>query len=72
MSLDKNIGHLFVYLFAKHLLLLNIVFFFRSSPKQSERWGKSVSTPCLVTKGVRQGGILSPALFHLYMDDLSR
>ena len=36
------------------------------------KWRTSTSTPFLVTNGVRQGGILSPALFSLYMDDLSK
>ena len=35
------------------------------------RWGGSVSSKCTVSNGVRQGGILSPFLFNVYMDDLS-
>ena len=31
------------------------------------RWG---STFC-VSNGVKQGGVISPALFNVYMDDLS-
>ena len=34
------------------------------------RWGSSVSSKCTVSNGVRQGGILSPFLFNVYMDDL--
>ena len=36
------------------------------------RWGNSISSPFRVTNGVRQGGILSPILFNVYMDDLSK
>ena len=35
------------------------------------RWGGSVSSKFTVYNGVRQGGILSPFLFNVYMDDLS-
>ena len=35
------------------------------------RWGGSVSSKFTVSNGVRQGGILSPFLLNVYMDDLS-
>ena len=35
------------------------------------RWGDILSAPFNVSNGVRQGGILSPYLFNVYMDDLS-
>ena len=36
------------------------------------RWGTTTTTtPFLVTNDVKQGGILSPMLFNVYMDDLS-
>ena len=36
------------------------------------KWGSCLSSPFSVGNGVRQGGLLSPALFNLYMDALSR
>ena len=35
------------------------------------RWGNSCSNKFYVTNGVKQGGILSPALFNVYMNKLS-
>ena len=35
------------------------------------RWGNSCSNKFYVTNGVKQGGVLSPALFNVYMNNLS-
>ena len=35
------------------------------------RWGNNVSSSFHVTNGVKQGGIIAPVLFNVYMDDLS-
>ena len=35
------------------------------------KWGTNFSSPFTVTNGVRQGGVLSPYLFAVYLDELS-
>ena len=35
------------------------------------RWGAAISESFYIGSGVRQGGILSPYLFNVYLDDLS-
>ena len=35
------------------------------------KWGRAISAYFTVSNGVRQGGILSPKLFSIYVDDLS-
>ena len=35
------------------------------------RWGDTCATSFCVINGFKQGGIISPILFHLYMDDMS-
>ena len=51
--------------------LLRILVFWYENQTMTVRWGRLLSTPFTVSNGVRQGGILSPFLFNVYMDDLS-
>ena len=52
--------------------LVRILVYWYANQSMQVKWGAILSTPFKVGNGVRQGGILSPALFNLYMDDLSR
>ena len=35
------------------------------------KWGNTLSQPFNVSNGICQGGIMSPVLLNIYMDDLS-
>ena len=50
--------------------IVRILSFWYSMQLMKVSWGDYVTEPFYVTKGVKQGGILSPAFFILYMDDL--
>ena len=51
--------------------IIRILMYWYENQTMSVRWGNLVSKSFLVSNGVRQGGILSPYLFNVYMDDLS-
>ena len=69
-----NHGKLFLKLHQRGvpLYLIRILQYWYSHQTMQVRWGQAFSSQFLVTNGVRQGGILSPFLLNLYMDDLSR
>ena len=51
--------------------IVRIIAFWYKNQNISVRWGKSISEPFFCTNGVKQGGILSPHFFNLYMDNMS-
>ena len=52
------------------LIFLNIIIVWYSDLKCRVRWGDTYSVWFIVRAGVRQGGILSPIFYCLYIDDL--
>ena len=53
------------------LFIIKLLVFWYSRQRMFVRWGNILcSTSFCVTNGVKQGGIISPMLFNLYMDDL--
>merc|ERR1712235_133697 len=51
--------------------LVRILAYWYANQTMQVKWGDSVSSSFRVGNGVRQGGILSPVLFNLYVDGLS-
>ena len=51
--------------------IINLLIFWYVNQTMCVKWGNSLSELFYVTNGVRQGGILSPYLFSIYIDDLS-
>ncbi|KAL2103995.1 hypothetical protein ACEWY4_000863 [Coilia grayii] len=52
--------------------IIRILAYWYDRQTMQVKWGNILSSPFRVGNGVRQGGLLSPSLFSLYMDDLSR
>ena len=52
------------------LLFINIVIFWYSELQCRVRWGDTYSDWFIVMAGVRQGGILSPTFYCIYVDEL--
>ena len=53
------------------LIFVIIIMQWYTTQKACVRWGSVLSDNFLITNGVRQGGILSPLFFNVYMDCLS-
>ena len=52
------------------LILLNVIVAWYSDLQCRVRWGDSLSDWFVVRAGVRQGGVLSPAFYSIYVDEL--
>ena len=53
-------------------LLVNILVFWYAHQEFLIKWGNTMSSSFTTGNGIRQGGILSPYLYNVYTDDLSK
>ena len=53
------------------IVLVRILLFWYINQTMCVKWGSCISRYFYVSNGVRQGGILSPKLYSVYVDDLS-
>ena len=52
-------------------IVVRFIMFWYTNQTFTVQWGSCLSIPFTCSNGVRQGGILSPLLFNVYVDDLS-
>ena len=72
-AFDKiRFDHLFPKLLSKQVPAIVLRFLFNSytSSRVRSRWCSATSAPFSISNGVRQGAVLSPFLFNIYMDEL--
>ena len=67
------IGYYLKKLFDKGFptFVIKILAFWYTHQEMHVRWGITTTSFFLVSNGVKQGGILSPMLFNVHMDQLS-
>ena len=53
------------------LFIIKLLVCWYSTQQMHIRWGNTTTSSFFVSNGVKQGGILSPILFNVYMDQLS-
>jgi hypothetical protein len=56
---------------AMPMFIIRLLVFWYRTQTFIVQWGSCLSTPFNVSNGVRQGGVLSPKLFNVYIDELS-
>jgi hypothetical protein len=54
------------------LIIVRLLYFWCRNQFFMVRWGGFISKPFCVTNGVRQGGIMSPICFNVYLNQLSQ